>query len=265
MISESAWSKCLSLTSLWQQTSLGISTRPPLTHSQTTLIHSTEFPPSGEVGIKEACKHTDKSHECILLVHANPPCSCCFLSYLCVFSSLCHALFLCAQSTVYLKPYFNGEGDMWSFFFPVCSSWINTLTSSMWVCRNANLYWLRLFCSSNCVLCQHGELLWGEYKSRNCSLHCSGICKYLYSPPLDSWVRLHQSPGEDGWSKETLRSPSHWILWAIFLNMNANQTEICSGQSSKLAGQSKPNHPKHIYFCIHLPQDGIFWAMCVSK
>lgn len=98
MISESAWSKCLSLTSLWQQTSLGISTRPPLTHSWTTLIHSTEFPPSGEVGIKNACKHTDKSHECILLVHANPPCSCCFLSYLCVFSSLCHALFLCAQS-----------------------------------------------------------------------------------------------------------------------------------------------------------------------
>lgn len=109
------------------------------------------------------------------------------------------------------------------------------------------------------------ELLWGENKSRSFSLLCSRICKYLYSPPLDSWVRLHQSLGEDGWSKETLRSPSHWILWAIFLNMTANQTEICSGQSSKLAGQSKPNHPKHIYFCIHLPRDWIFLGhMCVK-
>lgn len=148
-----------------------------LTHSRTTRIHSTEFPPSGQVkwGFKKACKHTDKSQKCILRVHAYLPCPSCFLQQLSVFPSSCHVWFLRVLG-LYVKTPF--QWWRWKRFFSACSSQINILTSSQWVCRNANLLRLHLFCSLNCVSCQRRGLLWGENKSSNCSLHRSPICKY---------------------------------------------------------------------------------------
>lgn len=170
MISESAWSKCLSLTSLRQQTNLGIANTQQNDPDPPYWIPSVR---SGEVGIKKACKHMDKSHRCILLVHAYLPCSCCFLHQLSVFSSSCHVWFL-RVICLYVKAPF--QWWRWTRFF--CSQ-INILASSQWVCRDANLQLrLHLFCSLNCVLCQRRGLLWGENKSSNYSLHRSGICKY---------------------------------------------------------------------------------------
>lgn len=153
----------------------------------------------------------------ILPVHVVFFLNLCILSFLSRFGSL-YARFI--FKTHLMLKFTHGR-----VFFSACSSWINILTSYTWVCNDGIPHWLHLFPLFKHLLCQPRGSLWAENKSRESSFHCSGICECLYSLLPDSWVRLHQSPREDGWRNETLRSPRSSIPWAIFHNMTANQAQ----------------------------------------
>lgn len=82
----------------------------------------------------------------------------CILSFLSRFSSL-YARFI-------FKTHLMLKVTHGRVFFSACSSWINILTSSTWVCSDGIPHWLHLFPLFKHLLCQLPDSLWAENKSR---------------------------------------------------------------------------------------------------